>query len=51
VCEVLRTAGNEIVQSDDGMPFAKKPVAQMRTEKTGRAGDQHSHWPPRPMES
>jgi hypothetical protein len=30
--------------------FAKKPIAQMRTEKAGRAGNQYLHWLQRPRE-
>jgi hypothetical protein len=51
VRDVLRPAGNEVVQSDNRVAFAKKPIAQMRTEKTGRAGNQYLHWLQRPRES
>src|SRR5471030_1330235 len=39
VFDVLEIASNEIIDRDDAMPFGEQPVGQMRSEKTGTAGD------------
>jgi len=41
--DVVHAAGDEIVHADDGMAFADKTVAQMRPQKTGRAGNEYAH--------
>ena len=34
-----RSAGDEIIDRDDAMPFREQPIGQMRSEKTRAAGD------------
>src|ERR1700723_2620416 len=41
--EIAKVAGGKIVNADDGVAFAQQAVRQVGTEKSGRAGNQHSH--------
>src|SRR5262249_13410760 len=42
VLDVAHVARNQVVHADDMESFLDKPVAQVRTEETGRAGNKHS---------
>jgi hypothetical protein len=43
-------AGDEIVDADNLVAFGEKAIAQVRSEKPGRAGDDDSHPSVRPIE-
>ena len=36
-------AGEEVVEADDVVPLRDQPVAQVRAEEAGAAGDEDSH--------
>ena len=36
---IRAASGEEIIATDDRMPFLKEPLAEMRAKKTGTAGD------------
>jgi hypothetical protein len=44
VREVFQIAGAEIVDADDDAVFRQQRIAEMRSEKTGSPGHQHSFW-------
>jgi hypothetical protein len=47
MCDVFCAAGNQIVNANDGVPFSDQPIAQMRAEEAGSAGDYRcGHWGP-----
>ena len=37
--DVRRVAGDEIIETDNAMPFGQQSVAEMGAEETGAAGD------------
>ena len=39
VGDVLRASGDQVVDTDNGVPLCDEPVAEMRTEESGAAGD------------
>jgi len=41
--DIVLTAGKKIVEAEDIMLIGKKPFAEMRTQKTGTAGNQYTH--------
>ena len=52
VRDILRMARDEVVEADDVVALGKEAVAEVRSEKTGRAGDEDSHvLPPRPIDA
>jgi hypothetical protein len=43
VGEVLAVAGGEVIDADNGVALAQQAVGQVRTEKSGGAGDKYAH--------
>jgi hypothetical protein len=41
--DILLSAGEEIVDDRHLMTFGDEPIAKMRTEKAGAAGDENTH--------
>ena len=41
--DVIRVAGDQVVHSDDGVAICQQPVAQVRSDKAGAAGDEYAH--------
>ena len=50
--DVVGVPGDEVVEPDHRVAVREESVAEMRAEKAGGAGDEHSHarLPPRPNE-
>ena len=50
--DVVRMAGDEVVQPDDRVAIGEEAIGEMRAEEPGGAGDEDSHAvAPRPMDS
>jgi hypothetical protein len=45
VGDVVHVASNEVVHADDGVTFGNEPVAQVRPQEAGGAGDEYTHDP------
>ena len=43
VLDVVPPAGEEVVQADDVVALGQQPVAEMRADEAGAAGDEDSH--------
>jgi hypothetical protein len=43
VPDVVRPPGDEVVHAQDGMPLGQEPLAQVRTDEPGPAGDERPH--------
>ena len=43
VGNVVRRAGQEVVHADDLVPLCQEPIAQVRAQEAGRAGNQDAH--------
>ena len=43
VFDVGGAAGDQVVHDHHLVPFSQEPVAQMRTQKSGAAGDEYPH--------
>jgi hypothetical protein len=41
--DILLSAGEEIIDDRHLMTFGDEPIAKMRTEKAGTAGDENTH--------
>ena len=41
--EVFRVAGGEVIDADNGVALAQQAVGEVRTEKSGGAGDKYAH--------
>jgi len=41
--DIVLAAGEKIVEAEDVMPFGKQPLTEMRTKKSGAAGNQDAH--------
>jgi len=39
VRDVVRAPGEEVIDADDGVAVGKEPLAQVRTDEAGAAGD------------
>src|SRR5688572_31613009 len=51
VRDVVVVPGHQVVEPDDRMPFRQEAIAQVGSQKAGRAGNQDSHAIFRPIES
>jgi hypothetical protein len=43
VVEVLQVAGEKVVNGEDLVPFGQKPLAEVRADEPGSAGDEGPH--------
>ena len=41
--EVFPVAGREVIDADNGVALAQQPVGEVRTKKSGGAGDKYAH--------
>ena len=41
MADVVLAAGEKIVEAEDILPLGEKPLAEVRSEKTGAAGDEN----------
>ncbi|GAC1654403.1 MAG: hypothetical protein NVS4B3_18360 [Gemmatimonadaceae bacterium] len=51
VTQIVSMAGHKIVHRHDAMPFAQKPIAQVRSQETGRTGNEDVHSVSRPIDA
>jgi hypothetical protein len=42
VCDVIRASGDEIVKAYYFVPLGDEPVAEVRSDETGTAGDENA---------